>query len=179
MGAAEQWKSTPETPKPTTVSGAYQKATFAAGCFWAVEAAFRQVQGVASTAVGYTGGNLEDPTYPDVCTGKTGHAEAVEVTYQPAEVSYDRLLEVFWKIHDPTTLNRQGPDVGSQYRSAIFYHTAEQLAAAKHSKEKLEKSGRFKKPIITEIIPASKFYRAEEYHQQYLQKRGKTSCALP
>ena len=155
-----------------------EKATFAAGCFWGVEAAFRQVEGVRSTAVGYTGGTLENPTYRDVCTDKTGHAEAVEVTYDPSKVSYDDLLRVFWQLHDPTTLNRQGPDVGTQYRSAIFFHDAEQEAAAKASKEALQKSGPHKKPIVTEIVPASEFWPAEEYHQQYLEKRGLAHCTI-
>ena len=155
-----------------------EKATFAAGCFWGVEAAFRQVEGVTSTAVGYMGGTLENPTYRDVCTDKTGHAEAVEVTYDPSKVSYDDLLRVFWQNHDPTTLNRQGPDVGTQYRSAIFFHDAEQEAAAKASKEALQKSGTYKKPIVTEIVPASEFWQAEEYHQQYLEKRGLAHCTI-
>ncbi|MFQ5801615.1 MAG: peptide-methionine (S)-S-oxide reductase MsrA [Candidatus Methylomirabilales bacterium] len=149
-----------------------QKATFGAGCFWGVEAAFRKVKGVKSTTVGYTGGTLKVPTYEDVCSGTTGHAEAVEVDYDPSRVSYEELLEVFWSIHDPTSLNRQGPDVGTQYRSAIFFHNVEQEAAAKASKEKLQRSGRYKKSIVTEITPASEFYPAEEYHQQYLEKRG-------
>ena len=152
------------------------KAIFAAGCFWGVEAAFRRVKGVSSTAVGYTGGSSEDPTYEDVCTGQTGHAEAVQVEYDPAQVSYEDLLDVLWKLHDPTTLNRQGPDVGTQYRSAIFFQSPEQEAAARVSKEKLSTSGTYKSPIVTEIIPASKFYRAEEYHQQYLEKRGLANC---
>ena len=152
------------------------KATFGAGCFWGVEAAFRQVKGVASTAVGYSGGDFKDPTYRDVCTDSTGHAEVVEITYDPAATSYDDLLNVFWENHDPTTLNRQGPDVGTQYRSAIFFHTPEQQAAALASKEKLQKSGLFKRPIVTGITPAAEFYRAEEYHQQYLEKRGMATC---
>ncbi len=155
-----------------------EKATFAAGCFWGVEAAFRQVQGVTATAVGYTGGSLPNPTYEDVCSDTTGHAEAVQVEYDPAQVSYDELLDVFWANHDPTTRNRQGPDVGSQYRSAVFFHTPEQQRAAQASKERLEESGRFKRPIVTEITPASEFYRAEEYHQRYLEKRGMASCRL-
>ncbi len=148
-----------------------EKATFAAGCFWGVEAVFRQVKGVTSTTVGYTGGSFENPTYEDVCTGKTGHAEAVEVEFDPTRVSYEELLTVFFENHDPTTLNRQGPDIGTQYRSAVFCHAPEQMAAAKAMNEKLEKSGHYKKPIVTEITPASKFYRAEEYHQQYFEKR--------
>ena len=155
------------------------KATFGAGCFWGVEAAFRQVKGVASTAVGYLGGALKNPTYHDVCTGKTGHAEVVQLEYDPSLVSYEELLNVFWSLHDPTTLNRQGPDVGTQYRSAIFFHNAEQEAVAKASKEKLQNSGRYKRDIVTEITPASEFYRAEEYHQQYIEKRGQASCGLP
>ena len=150
--------------------------TFGAGCFWGVEAAFRQIQGVTSTAVGYLGGTVENPTYQDVCTGSTGHAEVVQVEYDPAQVAYEDLLDVFWKCHDPTTLNRQGPDVGAQYRSAVFFHTPEQEAAAKVSKEKVQVH--FKRPIVTEITPASTFYRAEEYHQQYLEKRGQASCHL-
>ena len=154
------------------------KASFAAGCFWGVEAAFRQVEGVRSTAVGYEGGHFENPTYEDVCTGKTGHAETVEVEYDPSKASYDQLLEVFWDNHDPTTLNRQGPDIGEQYRSAIFFHTPEQEAAARASKENRDKSGRYKRPIVTEITPASKFWRAEDYHQQYLEKRGLAHCRI-
>ena len=149
-----------------------EKATFGAGCFWGVEEAFRKVEGVVSTAVGYCGGALEHPTYEDVCTDSTGHAEAVEVEYDPARISYEELVELFWSIHDPMTLNRQGPDIGTQYRSAIFYHSPEQKAQAEASKEKLQKSGRFRRPIVTEITPAKKFYRAEEYHQQYFAKRG-------
>jgi peptide-methionine (S)-S-oxide reductase len=148
-----------------------EKATFAAGCFWGVEEAFRKVKGVVSTSVGYAGGSFTDPTYEDVCSGKTGHAEAVEVEYDPSRVSYDELLSVFWESHDPTTLNRQGPDIGTQYRSAIFFHTPEQRAAAVASKEKLQESGRHRGPIVTDLTPASRFYRAEEYHQQYLEKR--------
>jgi len=156
-----------------------EKATFAAGCFWGVEAAFRRVKGVVSTTVGYTGGTLENPTYEDVCAGKTGHAEAVEVVYDPTVVSYEGLLDVFWKCHDPTQLNRQGPDVGMQYRSAIFFHNEEQSAAATASKAKLERSGRFTRPIVTEIAAASTFWRAEEYHQRYLEKRGLSQCRIP
>lgn len=155
-----------------------QKATFGAGCFWGVEAAFRQIEGVTATAVGYSGGTLENPTYRDVCTDRTGHAEVVEVEYDPARVSYDDLLRVFWDSHDPTTLNRQGPDVGTQYRSVIYFHTPEQEAAAAASKEKLERSGRFKRPIVTAIAPAGTFYRAEDYHQQYLEKRGLATCRI-
>src|SRR5581483_6500551 len=149
-----------------------EKAIFAAGCFWGVEADFRRISGVTATAVGYTGGHTPSPTYEDVCSDETGHAEAVEVTFDPAQVSYERLLEVFWECHDPTTRDRQGPDVGSQYRSAIFYLSPEQKAAAESSKEKLAKSGTLRNPIVTEIAPASPFYHAEDYHQQYLEKRG-------
>ena len=155
-----------------------EKATFAAGCFWGVEAEFRQVKGVVSTAVGYEGGTFLNPTYRDVCTDKTGHAEVVEVEYDPSRVSYEDLLKVFWTNHDPTTRNRQGPDIGTQYRSVIFYHTQEQQAAALVSKEKLQDSGAYRRPIVTEIVPASTFYRAEEYHQQYLEKRGLATCRI-
>jgi peptide-methionine (S)-S-oxide reductase len=154
------------------------KATFAAGCFWGVEATFRQLPGVISTRVGYTGGKLADPTYEDVCTDGTGHAEAVEVDYAPAKLSYDKLLEVFWENHDPTQLNRQGADWGTQYRSAIFFHDPQQEAAALASKEKLGKSGRYSKPIVTQIVPAVTFYPAEDYHQQYLEKRGLATCHI-
>ena len=153
-----------------------EKATFGAGCFWGVEAAFRNVKGVKTTAVGYSGGALKNPTYEDVCAGLTGHAEVVQVSYDQAEVSYQELLDVFWEIHDSTTLNRQGPDVGTQYRSAIFFHTPKQEAAARASKENLEASGRYQRPVATEITPASEFYRAEGYHQQYLEKRGQAHC---
>lgn len=153
-------------------------AMFGAGCFWGVEAAFRRVKGVKSTAVGYAGGNLRNPTYHDVCTGSTGHAEVVRVEYDPAVTPYDDLLAVFWENHDPTTLNRQGPDVGTQYRSAIFFESPEQEAAAIASKERLEKSGRYKRPIVTRIEPASDFWRAEDYHQQYLEKRGLATCHI-
>jgi peptide-methionine (S)-S-oxide reductase len=155
------------------------KATFAAGCFWGVEDAFRQTKGVKSTTVGYTGGTTKNPSYKDVCTGRTGHAEAVEVEFDPAQVSYLELLAVFWKSHDPTTMNRQGPDVGTQYRSAIYFHDAEQEVAARDSKTVLEKTGVFKRPIVTEIAPASEFYRAEDYHQQYFEKQGIRACHLP
>ena len=153
-----------------------QKATFGAGCFWGVEAAFRQVKGVTATVVGYGGGHFENPTYKDVCTGKTGHAEVVEVEYDPALVSYEELLNVFWDNHNPTTPNQQGADIGSQYRSAIFFHNPEQEAVAKASKEKLQRSGRYKYPIVTEITPASTFYKAEEYHQQYFEKHRQSHC---
>ena len=149
-----------------------EQATFAAGCFWGVEATFRRARGVSTTAVGYEGGHLENPTYQQVCTDRTGHAEVVEVDYDPQAISYEELLEIFWSCHDPTTPNRQGLDFGSQYRSAIFYHDPKQEAAARVSKEKLEASGRHRSTIVTEIVPAAPFYRAEEYHQQYLEKRG-------
>ena len=154
----------------------YQVATFAAGCFWGVEAAFRKVPGVVDTEVGYCGGHVPHPTYEQVCTDTTGHAEAVRVVFDPEKVSYEQLLEVFWSIHDPTTPNRQGPDVGTQYRSAIFCHSEEQLELALRSKEECERSGRFGSPIVTEILPAPPFYRAEEYHQRYLEKRGRFTC---
>lgn len=155
------------------------KAIFAAGCFWGVEATFRQIPGVSSTRVGYTGGEFKNPTYKEVCTDRTGHAEAVEVEYDPAKVSYNDLLNVFWENHDPTQLNRQGPDFGTQYRSAIFYDSAEQERAARASKQELEKSHRFSRPIVTQIVPATTFYEAEDYHQQYLEKRGLASCHMP
>jgi len=149
-------------------------ATFAAGCFWGVEEAFRKLPGVISTAVGYTGGRRADPTYEDVCTGRTGHAEAVRVDFDPTQISYDTLLDIFWSSHNPTTLNRQGPDVGSQYRSAIFYHSPDQQKAAEESKAKRQSS--VPKPIVTEIVEGSEFYFAEDYHQQYIAKRGGGSC---
>src|SRR3954463_11504428 len=161
-----------QTQKPT------EKALFAAGCFWGVEAAFRQIKGVISTSVGYTGGSYNDPSYRDVCSGRTGHAEAVQVVYDPSRVKYEDLLKAFWENHDPTTLNRQGPDVGTQYRSAIFYLTPEQQATALDSKARLESSHSFRRPIVTEIIPASEFYPAEDYHQQYLEKRGLSTCHI-
>jgi peptide-methionine (S)-S-oxide reductase len=155
-----------------------EKATFGAGCFWGVEATFRKAKGVKATTVGYMGGSLDKPTYKDVCTDKTGHAEVVQVEYDPAEVSYDQLLIIFWENHDPTTLNRQGPDYGTQYRSAIFYHTPEQQATAQASKDNLQASSRYKRPIVTEITPAATFWKAEDYHQQYLEKRGMASCHI-
>jgi peptide-methionine (S)-S-oxide reductase len=154
------------------------KATFAAGCFWGVEATFRQLPGVLSTRVGYIGGHTQNPTYKEVCTDTTGHAEAVEVDYDPQQLSYDKLLNVFWENHDPTQLNRQGPDFGKQYRTAIFFHSPEQEAAAKASKEALQNSHRFSKPIATQIVPAVEFYPAEDYHQQYLEKRGLATCHI-
>ena len=155
-----------------------EKATFAAGCFWGVEVTFRQLPGVVSTRVGYTGGKMPSPTYEDVCTDRTGHAEAVEVEYDPGKLRYEQLLNIFWENHDPTTVNRQGPDFGSQYRSAIFFHTPEQQAAAQASKEALDKSGRYRSKVVTEIVPATTFYPAEDYHQQYLEKRGMASCHI-
>jgi peptide-methionine (S)-S-oxide reductase len=154
------------------------KATFAAGCFWGVEATFRQLAGVSATRVGYIGGQTSNPTYKDVCTDRTGHAEAVEVEYDPTKISYDALLKVFWENHDPTQLNRQGPDWGTQYRSAIFFHDHEQEVEAQASKNSLEQSHRFSKPIVTQIVPAAEFFPAEEYHQQYLEKRGLASCHI-
>ena len=155
-----------------------EKATFAAGCFWGVEATFRQIPGVSSTRVGYLGGKTENPTYKEVCTDGTGHAEAVEVDYDPAKVKYADLLKVFWENHDPTQLNRQGPDWGTQYRSAIFFHSPDQAKEAQASKEALEKTHRFSKPIVTQIVTAVTFYAAEDYHQQYLEKRGMASCHI-
>jgi peptide-methionine (S)-S-oxide reductase len=155
-----------------------EKAIFAAGCFWGVEATFRQIPGVLATRVGYTGGQTANPTYKDVCGDGTGHAEAVEVEFDPGQVSYEKLLDVFWENHDPTQLNRQGPDWGTQYRSAIFYTTPEQEKEAKSSKEKREQSGAYRKPIVTQIVPEAKFYPAEDYHQQYLEKRGLASCHI-
>ena len=151
-----------------------KKATFGAGCFWGVEAAFRQLEGVEATRVGYAGGQLDNPTYEDVCSHRTGHAEVVEVTYDPERVSYEQLLDVFWHKHDPTQLNRQGWDVGDQYRSVVFFHDEEQRAAAERSKE--SEQPRYRKPIVTQIEPAPTFYEAEDYHQQYLEKRGRSSC---
>ncbi|MDE0091217.1 MAG: peptide-methionine (S)-S-oxide reductase MsrA [Thaumarchaeota archaeon] len=148
------------------------KATFGAGCFWHVEHIFANTKGVTSTAAGYTGGRVEDPTYEEVCTDRTGHAEAVQVEYDPDQVSYDDLLDIFWSNHDPTTLNRQGPDIGIQYRSAVFCHDDGQRLAAEKSRDALARSGRYRGPIVTEIVPAAPFYRAEEYHQRYFAKRG-------
>ncbi|HZR32370.1 MAG TPA: peptide-methionine (S)-S-oxide reductase MsrA [Terriglobales bacterium] len=153
-----------------------EKATFAAGCFWGVEASFRQLPGVSDAIVGYTGGNTESPTYRDVCTDRTGHAEALEVSFDPQKISYDALLDHFWKMHDPTTLNRQGPDFGTQYRSAIFFHSPEQEKAARASKERWQ--AQFKRPIVTQIVPATTFYKAEDYHQRYLEKRGANACHI-
>lgn len=153
-------------------------ATFGAGCFWGIEAAFRRVPGVLDAAVGYSGGRTENPSYQDVCTDTTGHAEVVQVTFDPAKLSYEQLLDVFWTIHDPTQVNRQGPDYGKQYRTAIFFHSSEQEAAAKKSKQALEASGKLRRPVATEITAAGPFWRAEEYHQRYLEKRGAASCHI-
>jgi peptide-methionine (S)-S-oxide reductase len=155
-----------------------EKATFGAGCFWGVEETFRQVPGVVSTAVGYMGGTLDSPTYRDVCSDRTGHAEVVQIEFDPARLPYPRLLEIFWSCHDPTTLNRQGPDIGTQYRSVIFFHSPGQKAAAEESRAAQARSGHFRAPIVTEIVPAAAFWRAEEYHQNYLLKRGLGSCHL-
>ena len=157
---------------------ATEKATFGAGCFWGVEATFREVTGVTDVAVGYEGGTLENPTYKDVCTKNTNHAEVVEVDFDPAQVSFETLLGVFFENHDPTTKNRQGPDIGTQYRSAVFFHSPEQEAAARAVIAQLDASDKFRRPIVTEVTPAATFYRAEEYHQQYLAKRGLTSCHI-
>ena len=156
-----------------------ESATFAAGCFWGVEAAFREVPGVVDAEVGFTGGATESPAYREVCSGRTGHAEAVRVVFDPAVVSYDDLLEVFWRIHDPTQVDRQGPDVGTQYRSAIFVHSPEQEAAALASRQSLAGRRRWSRPIATGIVPTGPFWRAEEYHQRYFEKTGRVGCALP
>ena len=151
-------------------------ATFGAGCFWGVEAAFRKISGVKSTKVGYSGGDLRNPCYEDICTGQTGHAEVVQIEYDDEQVSYDQLLDTFWKSHDPTQLNRQGPDIGTQYRSVIFFHEVSQEKKAKRSLYELNHSKKSQGPIVTQILPVNKFYRAEEYHQQYLEKRGLSKC---
>lgn len=163
---------------PETTKTNFKIATFAAGCFWHVEEIFRQVKGVQSTAVGFMGGIVENPSYEQVCTGNTGHAEVVQLTYNPAEVSYEELLCVFWNSHNPTTPNRQGPDIGTRYRSIIFFHTSEQASLAKKSKEECEKSKKYQAKIVTEIIPASTFYKAEEYHQKYLLKGNLKACPM-
>ena len=155
-----------------------EKATFGAGCFWGVEEMFRNVKGVTSATSGYAGGTTENPTYHEICSDTTGHAEVVEVDFDPAKVSYEYLLDLFWRNHNPTTRNRQGPDFGSQYRSVVFYHSPEQKTAAETKRAELDKSGRFPRPIVTQIEPAPTFYRAEEYHQQYLAKHGRTHCAV-
>lgn len=156
----------------------YEIASFAAGCFWGVEAAFRELDGVLETTVGYMGGHTKNPTYGDVCTGTTGHAEAVQIKYDPEKLSYEKLLETFWNKHDPTTINRQGPDIGEQYRSIIFYYNQEQKKLAEESKEKLDSSDKYRNSVVTEIIPAETFYPAEDYHQQYLEKRGRKFCGI-
>ena len=153
-------------------------ATFGAGCFWGVEETFRTTKGVTETAVGYMGGRTERPSYEAVCTDRTGHAEVVQLQFDPSQISYEQLLEIFWQLHDPTTPNRQGPDVGTQYRSAVFYHDQPQRAAATAMKERLQASGRFRRPIVTEITPAATFWRTEEYHQKYIQRRGGSSCHI-
>ena len=153
-----------------------QKAIFGAGCFWGVELTLSKIEGVESTAVGYCGGKVPDPTYEIVCTGQSGHAEVVLVEFDPDKVSYDNLLEAFWSLHDPTTLNRQGPDIGTQYRSVIFFQDKDQTVVAKASRDKLQQSGGFKNDIVTEIVPTAQFYRAEEYHQKYLEARGLGNC---
>lgn len=154
-----------------------KKATFGAGCFWGVEETFRRVPGVVDTAVGYAGGHTDSPTYHDVCSDATGHAEVVQVEYDPDTVSYEELLDIFFELHVPTQVNRQGPDVGTQYRSAVFYHDDDQRASAEAAKSRLEASGRYRRPIATEIVPAPTFWRAEEYHQRYLAKRGMPGCS--
>jgi peptide-methionine (S)-S-oxide reductase len=153
-------------------------ATFGAGCFWGIEANFQRIPGVITAESGYSGGHVANPTYKDVCTDETGHAEVVQVTFDPEKVSYEKLLDAFWQMHDPTQVNRQGPDYGSQYRSAIFFHSPEQEAAAKKSKAALQASGKLRRPVATEITAAGTFWRAEEYHQKYLEKRGATSCHI-
>jgi peptide-methionine (S)-S-oxide reductase len=160
------------------MSARTERATFGAGCFWCVQLSFDQVKGVKATEVGYMGGRTESPTYRDVCSHKTGHAEVVDVTFDPEVLTYEQLLDVFWGIHDPTTLNRQGPDVGDQYRSSIFYYSPEQKALAELSKKRAQASGRFRGPIVTEIVPAKPFWKAEEYHQKYLEKKGQTGCHI-
>ncbi len=162
--------------QPEALKENLELATFGAGCFWGVEASFRKIPGVVSTSVGYSGGNLENPTYKQVCSDRTGHAEVVQVVFDPEKVDYTALLDLFWEMHNPTTPNRQGPDIGSQYRSVIFYHNEDQQKAARESKEKLNASGKYRSEVVTQIEPAQTFYRAEDYHQQYLEKRGRSSC---
>lgn len=162
--------------QPQNEEGAMEKATFAAGCFWGVESAFRTVDGVVDTQVGYIGGASEDPTYRDVCSGRTGHAEALEITFDPSKITYEQLVALFWRVHNPTQVNRQGPDIGTQYRSAIFFQTLEQKAIAEKSKAALEASGKYTRPVATKIVPAAPFYRAEEYHQRYFEKNGGPAC---
>ena len=162
----------------TKKTNGLETATFGAGCFWGVEETFRKLKGVRETAVGYSGGSFKNPTYKDVCAGDTGHAEVVQIKYDPSIVSYEDLLNIFWASHNPTTLNRQGPDVGEQYRSVIFFHTKEQELTAQRSKEAFAKSGKWRDKVVTEIVPFKIFYRAEDYHQQYLSKRSLGSCHL-
>ncbi len=164
--------------EPQTKDKVMKKATFGAGCFWGVEATFRKIPGVIDTAVGYAGGHTENPTYKDVCTDQTGHAEVVQVEYDPSKVTYTQLLDIFWKSHDPTQVNRQGPDYGTQYRTVIFYHDDEQKAEAEAAKQKLDASGKLSRPVATQIVPAGPFYRAEDYHQRYLEKRGLENCHI-
>lgn len=178
MAETENEKKMKMSDDMTEDKGHMEKAMFGAGCFWGVEAAFRQIEGVTATAVGYAGGSTEHPSYKDVCSGATGHAEVVQVTYDPSRVSYDKLLEVFWNEHDPTQVNRQGPDIGDQYRTVIFYENQAQKTAAEMSKKELAESGKYKRPIATSIEPAPTFYMAEDYHQQYLEKRGLSSCRI-
>jgi peptide-methionine (S)-S-oxide reductase len=170
--------NTEGTVEQTTTERTLQKATFGAGCFWGVEVAFRNTPGVTNALVGYEGGRLENPSYREVCSHTTGHAEVVEVTYDPAEVSYDQLLDVFWDEHDPTQLNRQGPDIGDQYRSVVFFHTPQQEKEAIASRDRLQASGKYRRPIVTVIEPAQTFYKAEEYHQRYLEKHGMATCRI-
>ena len=180
--AETTWSAWVETHPTTSVydgkkgRSTMERATFGAGCFWGVEQAFRKIDGVVATQVGYAGGTVDNPTYEQVCSHTTGHAEVVEVTYDPDAVSYDELLDVFWHIHNPTTLNRQGPDIGDQYRSVIFYHNDEHKSAAEASRQRLQASGKYNRDIVTYIEPAPRFWRAEEYHQQYFQRRGGGSC---
>ncbi len=155
-----------------------EQATFGAGCFWGVEAAFAELAGVVATSVGYMGGTLENPTYQDVCTDRTGHAEVVHIEFDPAKISYEQLLAKFFQVHDPTQFNRQGPDYGTQYRSVIFFHTAEQERAARQAVEALQASGRLPRKVVTQVVPASTFWRAEDYHQKYLQRRGLAHCHI-
>lgn len=170
--------NTTTNPNPVANAAKLESAMFGAGCFWQVEEVFRKVPGVITTAVGYAGGKTKKPTYQEVCTGSTNHAEVLHIEFDPKVVSYDQLLDVFWKNHNPTTLNRQGPDVGTQYRSAIFYYSPEQKKAAEESKKQLDTSKKWKKPVVTQIEPAPEFYRAEDYHQRYLQKRGIDACHI-
>lgn len=175
---AEPKEATKVDDRKTELEPKLEVAMFGAGCFWGVEATFRKVPGVVDTAVGYSGGHTKNPTYKEVCTDKTGHAEVIRIEFDPVKVSYRQLLEVFWSNHDPTTVNRQGPDIGTQYRSVIFFFSPEQEAVAKAAKAELTKTKRFRRPIVTQIKPAGEFWRAEEYHQRYLEKKGLDSCHL-